>query len=36
MVPFDESRLQIVGVVMKMWRDVRRKPCKEILRAAQE
>lgn len=36
MVPFDESRMRIVGVVMKMWRDVRRKPRKEILRAAQE
>jgi len=36
MVPFDESRMRIVGVVMKMWRDVRRKPRKEIMRAAQE
>jgi len=28
--------VRIVGVVMKMWRDVRRKPRKEIMRAAQE
>ena len=36
MVPFDESRMRIIGVVMKMWRDIRKKPRKEILRAAQE
>lgn len=36
MVPYDEARMRIVGVVMKMWRDIRKKPRKEILRAAQE
>lgn len=35
-VPYDEAHIRIVGVVMKMWRDVRRKPRKEIMRAAQE
>lgn len=35
-VPFDPEHVRIVGVVMKMWRDVRRKPRREIMRAAQE
>lgn len=35
-LPYDEMHIRIVGVVMKMWRDVRRKPRKEIMRAAQE
>lgn len=34
-VPFDPEHVRIVGIVMKMWRDVRRKPRREIMRAAQ-
>lgn len=34
-VPFDEEHVRIVGVVMKMWRDVRKKPRKEIMQAAE-
>lgn len=34
-VPYDEERVRIVGVVMKMWRDVRKKPRKEIMHAAE-
>ncbi len=35
-LPYDEEHMRIVGVVMKMWRDVRKKPRKEIMQAAEQ
>ena len=35
-LPYDENHMRIIGVVMKMWRDVRKKPRKDIMQAAQE